>query len=464
MKSLFFKLFLGFWLTSLAVAFGAHFITRQVYEHARGEERYGFAQAWREQQATAAAAILSARGDAALRDWLAPFVRRPGIAGRLHLLAADGTALAGPPLPHALREAFAARPSGSARVTHANAMFVRLEAPGTAERWLAWRVRREPAPPRGFAPLPSFGRDWRLPPGLALTRFAAALVLSAAVCYGLARHFSRPVHALRAASAAVSRGDLAARVPAPFTSRRDELGALAEDFNRMAESIAQIVESRNQLLRDVSHELRSPLARLEVALELARKRGGEAPALDRIAEEAARLDALIAQVLILARLENAPGTLAREMVDLAQLISGVVGDAAFEAARRDIRVAWQPGAACPVQGDPNLLRSVLENVVRNAVVHPPAGTDVRVSLACESRACRVTVEDSGPGVPAETLARIFEPFVRGDPARVPAGGSGLGLAIARRAVESHGGRIHAHNRAEGGFIVEIELPRAIAAA
>lgn len=456
MKSLFVKLFLGFWLTSLVVAVTAHFITREIYERARGADRQDFVRAFRAQQTVAATAILSTRGDQALRDWLRPLSRHPGLAGRLKLVDATGRTLDGPPLRPESRSAFAARPAGAESFTRGRDTFVRLGAVAGDERWLAWHDRHGMPPPG--APLP-FGPDWRLPPGLALTRLAVALALSALVCFVLARNFSAPVRALRAASAAVSRGELTVRVPEQVARRGDELGRLADDFNRMAVSIAQMVESRTQLLRDVSHELRSPLARLAVALALARRRGGDTDALDRIDEESARLDALIAQVLTLARLESPADVAPREPVDLAALLDGVVRDAAFESSGRRLTIDWTRPAPCHVHGEPNLLRSAFENVVRNAATHTPAGTQVRVSLVTVAEGFRVCVEDSGPGVPAAALATIFEPFARADAARTPGGGVGLGLAIARRAVTSHGGHIEARNLAGGGFAVCVELPR-----
>lgn len=462
MKSLFAKLFLGFWLTSLVVALGAHLITRHAYEQARGQERHAALREWRQQQATAAQAILVARGDAAMREWLAPFLRRGGPFGRLHLVTATGEALAGRPLPPPLLDAFAARSPEVVQFEHEDGTFVRLTAPGAPERWLVWAPPRHASRPHGGALL--FGRNWRLPPELALTRLGLALLVSGAVCYGLARHFSQPVKALRAASAAVSGGDLNARVPASVTARGDELGRLAEDFNRMAEAIARMVESRSQLLRDVSHELRSPLARLQIALELARKRshGAAAQELDRIEAEAARLDTLIAQVLTLARLENAAGTLARESFDLAALLDAVVRDAAFEAEAKNIRIAWTRPTECRVHGDPNLLRSACENVVRNAVLHSPVATQVAVALETMPTEHRIRVDDAGPGVPGAQLESIFEPFVRGDVARTPGNaGTGLGLAIARRAITKHGGTIEARNGARGGLEVVIRLPREV---
>jgi two-component system sensor histidine kinase CpxA len=234
----------------------------------------------------------------------------------------------------------------------------------------------------------------------------------------------------------------------------------------MAERLEQLVSSQRRRLGDVSHELRSPLARLEVALELARRRAGDsaAEALDRIGRESRRLDELIGQLLSLERMSSHEAESDRRRVDLGRLLGEVVADARFEAETGGRTVTLFVERDATVLGSAELLRSALENVVRNAVAHAPAGTAVDVSLAvtgaAEQRgAALITVRDRGPGVPEVELGRLFEPFHRVSEARDrQSGGVGLGLAITRRAVEWHGGTVAASNHPDGGLEVAIRLP------
>jgi two-component system sensor histidine kinase CpxA len=277
----------------------------------------------------------------------------------------------------------------------------------------------------------------------------------------LARYLSSPVDVLRRATQSLSSGDLSARVGTPVDRRRDEIGGLARDFDAMAGRLENLVDSQRRLLRDVSHELRSPLARLTVALQLARDREGAraAEALDRIERETGRLDDLIGQLLLLERLEaRAPDAEAVDF-DICALLNEVVDDAAFEASSGNREVALEANEPCPMRGHPTLVRSALDNVLRNAVRHTAEGTAVRVSIDCAGEDVEITVRDHGPGVPDEQLDTLFEPFTRVSDSRDRStGGAGLGLAIARRAIEVHGGTVSARNHPKRGLIVTIHLP------
>jgi two-component system sensor histidine kinase CpxA len=277
----------------------------------------------------------------------------------------------------------------------------------------------------------------------------------------LARYLSSPVGALRKATQRLSEGDLSARVGKPVNRRRDEIGGLARDFDGMAGRLENLVASQRRLLRDVSHELRSPLARLTVALQLARDREGAKAmeALDRIERETGRLDDLIGQLLLLERLEaRAPG--AEEVdFDLCDLLNEVVDDAAFEASSSNRSVEFDSASACPLRGHPTLIRSAFDNVLRNAIRHTGESTAVEVAIDCREQGAEITIRDHGPGVPDEQLESLFEPFSRVTDARERStGGAGLGLAIARRAIEIHDGTISARNHPDGGLEVVIALP------
>ena len=277
----------------------------------------------------------------------------------------------------------------------------------------------------------------------------------------LARYLSAPVGALRGATLRLSEGDLSARVGEPVNRRRDEIGQLAQDFDAMAGRLENLVGSQRRLLRDVSHELRSPLARLTVALQLARERDGvrAAEALDRIERETGRLDDLIGQLLLLERLEvRAPETEAVEF-DLGALLNEVVDDASFEASAANRAVEFEVVSLCPMKGYPALIRSALDNVIRNAVRYTREGTSVEVRLDFAGQGSKIAIRDHGPGVPEENLETLFEPFSRVADARErSSGGAGLGLAIARRAIEVHDGTVTAQNHRDGGLEVTVCLP------
>lgn len=293
-----------------------------------------------------------------------------------------------------------------------------------------------------------------------LLHLLAIIAVAGLFCYWLARYLTAPVTKLRAATQELARGNLSARVAPAFGNRRDELAALATDFDQMAEQIETLVNGQRRLLGDISHELRSPLARLNVALELARQRAGAdaATALQRIEREAETLNEMIGQLLALTRLESHTEAVEKTSFDLVQLVREIVDDADYEARNRNRSVQLESPTACNILGNEQLLRRAIENVVRNAVQYTADETTVEVKLDCGTQAT-ITVRDHGPGVPAETLDKLFRPFYRVDEARDRnSGGTGLGLAIAERAVRLHGGTVEAANVATGGLAVTIVLP------
>jgi signal transduction histidine kinase len=301
-------------------------------------------------------------------------------------------------------------------------------------------------------------------PSAQVLRLFVVCLTAALTCYGLARYVARPLTTLRAATHDLARGNLAVRVAPTMGRRTDEFAELARDFDRMAERLEGLVTAERRLLRDISHELRSPLARLYVALGLARHQAGENQgALDRIEREAERLNALIGQLLMLARLESGTTGPARAPIDLHKLVREVAEDADFEARSRRRAVRVVESCEDPVLGDRELLRGAVENVVRNAVRHTREGTAVEIGMRGASiggaRHVRIWVRDHGAGVPEPALPYIFEPFYRVDDSREHgSGGVGLGLTIAHRAIRLHGGTVGAANAPDGGLVVEISLP------
>lgn len=308
-----------------------------------------------------------------------------------------------------------------------------------------------PEPPPGLAtigPLPVVP--------LAISLLAMLLVGAAVAWYlsGPLRHLSEGLHR-------VAQGHFDTRVAPRVGRRNDELSALAADFDRMAEQLQRLTAARQELLHDISHELRSPLARMQAAIGLLQQDGARMPEMvERIEREAGRLDALIEELLTLHRLEAAPDSWALDRVDLLDLLHAVAEDADFEARAqgRSVRIDAPGEFVAQVHGE--LLYRAFENVIRNAVKYTAPGSAVEVQARPSDDGSQlvVTVADRGPGVPDEARERMFEPFTRLD-ASSGLRGVGLGLTIARRALGVHGGRIDASAREGGGLLMTLRLPR-----
>jgi len=295
-----------------------------------------------------------------------------------------------------------------------------------------------------------------------LLRAVAVLSVAGIVCYGLARYLTSPLVRLRQATNRLASGDLKARVGPSRGGRQDELVDLGRDFDLMAERIESMMAAQRRLLRDISHELRSPLARIHLATGLIRQRQDSSAdiELDRIELEAGRLDTLIGQVLSLARMESNAEERPRQKLELASLLQRIAADADFEAQRASRSVRIKESETTLLEGNEELLRSALENIVRNAVKYTHEGTVVQISLSRQNgSSATIQVRDHGDGVPESELGQLFRPFYRVVEARDrQSGGVGLGLAIAEQAVKWHGGSMRALNAPEGGLIVEVQIP------
>ncbi len=307
-----------------------------------------------------------------------------------------------------------------------------------------------------------------LPPQNAVGRWLAergrmtlailALIVSASVSYLLARAISRPVRRLRESAVAIADGNLDTRV-ADRIRRRDEIGLLAEDFDRMAAELERAWQRQTELSRNVSHELRSPLARLRVALELARRKAGELDEFAKIDRETERLDELIGQILEYSRLDAGPHE-ERVDVDLDELVRSIAEDVRYEYSRDGDEAAVEIRSDVPasVSAYPGALRSAVENILRNAMHHGGPDGSVKAELRREEDVAVLTVNDQGGGVADDELDSIFEPFYRASAGRSEtSSGTGLGLAIAARAVAMHGGSVSARSAADG-LSVEVRLP------
>ena len=304
-----------------------------------------------------------------------------------------------------------------------------------------------------------------LAPHIFAFRILLVLMIGGLLCYALARSLTRPLNTLRMAASNLGQGDLGSRVESALLKRGDEIAMLATDFNRMADRIESLVTAQRRLLRDVSHELRSPLARLNVALGLARQQGAEAssPALDRIERESERLNCLIGELLTLSRLEaeDLPETTTK--IDLDLCLRSIAADATFEASSRAVSVEIMKSVPALVRAHEGLLRSALENVIRNAIRHAPESTVVELALESRSHdhkaGALLTMRDHGPGVPEDELRNVFEAFhtARSDESACSRS-SGVGLSITKRVVQQLGGTVAVKNIMEGGLSVEVWLP------
>ncbi|GGY39345.1 sensor histidine kinase [Pseudoduganella albidiflava] len=332
--------------------------------------------------------------------------------------------------------------------------------PGLRPGFPQGAARPYPDPASGTpGPMPGpDGPRGRFQPLTPFIPLAAALVASLLFAALLAWYFSRPIRALRQAFEAASQGDLAPRF-AGAGRRGDELADLGRDFDRMTARLRNLMDGQRRLLHDVSHELRSPLARLQAAIGLAHQNPARmAASFGRIERESVRMDKLVDELLTLSRLEAGALSGTREEIDVAELLHGIVGDAQFEATAQGRTVAAQGMADVVLLGQPDLLARAIENVVRNAIKHSPAGENIVVEGTVEGGTLRIRVLDRGPGVAPQDLRTIFEPFFRSSGTEKDVEGHGLGLAIARQVVQQHGGTIGAANRDGGGLCVEIALP------
>lgn len=443
MSSLLSKLFVWVWGTVLVTALAAAVTTAQLggakippmIERAHQQ----FAEAGAE-----AVAVFESGGVEALRQWRAT---QRGAARGLYLFDPSGKEVFGRPVRGVLGRNDRVAPEAlAAGVTRERRGRIVHLAPVAGEGVYRLVMRFEPPHP-----------VWHLftVPGLVV-----AVVLSGLICAGLAWYLASPVQRLRGVIQSLARGELGRRPDAALTRRSDEIGSLARDVDRMAERLQSLIEREKRLLRDVSHELRSPLARLQAALGLARQRPELVPPeLDRIETEVERLETLVGHSLSLMRLASDDAPPRDEPVDLVTLLQDVAADARYEGAASGRAVRVEAEGATIVRGDPELLHRALENIVRNGLRHAPAGSEVFLRLDRQPGHARISVSDQGPGVAEADLVRLFDPFFRANPARDRAsGGHGLGLAIASRSIAQHGGQIWAANGPAGGLEVTLSLP------
>ena len=449
MKSLFVRIFLSFWLAQALFVVLAILVTVTT----RPPSDIASLQAQQSKLLSEAVAAHEAGGEQGLWHYLRSVHESRGV--RLYLFDAENHDLLGRRPPPPVMDTVLGKKHTADTLLGRFSPFPMLRETGTGPDGLHYTLIIELPERHGI-----FG-----PHGVPGLGIFIAIISSGLVCYILARYLTAPVVRLRAATQKLASGDLSARAGMPSPHRHDEIAELVRDFDGMAERIENLVQAQKRLLTDISHELRSPLARLSVALELARQRSGAeaTSSLDRIERESSRLNELIQHLLTVSRLEAGGDSRETSNVDLEELIREIARDAAFEAQSRRCSVEVVVLDHCQVSGNPSLLHSAIENVVRNAIRYTQEGTPVEVRME-EDRTpsgsyAVIRVSDSGPGAPEDSLDKLFQPFYRIDDARARGtGGVGLGLAITDRAVRLHGGNVRAWNRDGGGLAIELRLP------
>jgi len=453
MRGLFFKVFIIFWIAqSLIFVISTLLIVRRHFEGPEVQFDMLDSSLLHDGQETAAA--WEKGGCAAVQAYGA------GIAQTISLADVTGQALC--------------RPAGMAGLDANLGMPARITGSQVGLTYI-WRVPIVTASGKQYIFLlsrphvprsPSLWRDllW-----FSFPQLPVAIVVGGLTTFVLVLLVIRPVVKLRKAARELAMGKLNARVPWPKSQTRifagDEIHGLIHDFNHMAERLESLVDAQKLLLRDVSHELRSPLARLSVALELAREDVDPATAahLDRIERETERLNQLIGQLLSLSSMEALEKVENFEPLSLNRLIDRMIPDAEYEARQRQCSLDFSADGEFRISGNEELLYRAIENVVRNAIRYTESGSEVEIRLKAGTarglRQAEIEVSDRGPGIPESQLNAIFRPFYRVDYARSPdTGGFGVGLAIADRAVRLHHGELSAKNRKDGGATIRITLP------
>ena len=455
MRGLFAKIFLGFWIAqSLTFLISTVLILRRQF--VRPNEVMAVLNTTLPIAATAAANAYDAGGCAGLQQFAASLRQTIYLADTpTHFLCSANVSSAA---ARVLANANTEPGVHSTLVGDENLWATKIQS-ASGRRYFFLLSRYHAASSHGLHELLFF----------AFPQLPVAIVVFGITTFALVLLLVRPIGRLRIAARALANGELATRVAKPDGEERifggDEIQGLVHDFNYMAEQLERLVGAQKILVRDVSHELRSPLARLSVALELARE---EAPAsmqeyLQRIDREAGRLNLLIGQLLSLSSIESTNASSHLDKFTLHGLVEQLLPDAEYEAQQRCCKIQVLEHSDCIVRGNQELIYRAIENIVRNAIRYTRPDSVVELKISCEGRAgvrmVTLDVADSGPGIPETELENIFRPFYRVDSARQQdTGGFGVGLAIADRAVRLHHGEVRARNRPEGGLNVSLSLP------
>ena len=453
MRSLYWKIFLSFWLATILIIVTTAWVTSEITQKSSIPARE---REFMDSYTNAAIVTFEAGHRKALAKWL----EKTGLSKHMHLflLTNHGEIIGNEKIPDAVKNISVnfvddQLDEGIFKSGHLIVSHEIISTSGSAYRLAA--VSEKPL--THFVQIPWAGLTARL---------LIAMFISGLICYLLSIYLTQPLRSLRLAAQSLATGKLNTRVGRLAGHHKDEIAELSYEFDSMAEQLETLIKSKQRLLQDISHELRSPLARIHIAIELGRKKSNllAKSEFDRIESECLRLNTLIGEALDFARLDQSTNAINKLPVHLPLLLENIIHDGDYEFANdtHTPRVILEKNEDCNLMLDARLIHRAIENILRNALRYSPKDKPVIVSLykdTLQKNVC-IDIEDSGPGVPNEQLAKIFNPFYRVDTAREKkTGGYGLGLAIAKQAIELHNGTIQATNRKQGGLLVHITLPQ-----
>lgn len=449
MGRLFWKFFFSFWLTLLAAAISTGSFVW--LKHATDDDPLSREERLIDFRGIPYVQVAADIGRSQGVNALASFLKQTQQDGLIALLAVnnDNEDLLGRPIDMStLSQARQLLAKGKDRIIEQ----VRLDG----QNWLIYAPLAEPEK----APGPLFKKSWVLKHLPLLLIISSAVIASLLFSALLAWYFTRPISSLKKAFQSVADGHLDTRVGSGMKNRRDELAELGQNFDFMTSQISSLVNGQRQLLHDVSHELRSPLARMQAAIGIAQQQPEKVTTtLSRLEKEAERMSELVGELLLLSRMETGVIQNQPTEIDIHLLLDEIIADARFEAEAKSVHIRYQHDGPASLYGQQELLHRAIENVLRNAIKFSNAGDHISLIAGLAGSGneyFEITIEDEGPGVSDADLDKLFRPFFRGEPQRRD--GIGLGLTIAQRAVAAHGGEIEAENLPEGGLRLRIRLP------
>lgn len=450
MRSLYWKIFLSFWLATILIIVTTAWVTSQIAQKATEPAHES---AFMDSYANAAVATFELGQHNAVLKWLDQIGLSRHMS--LFLLSNTGEIIGNEPPPEQVKKISEHLTQGqlpnpgifkaeklilSHEILSTSGTFYRLAA--VSEKPISYFIQQLP---------------WA---GLTI-RLTLAIFISGLICYLLSLYLTHPLRSLGLAAKSIATGKLNTRVGPIRGHSNDEIAELSNEFDRMAEQLEHLIHSKERLLQDISHELRSPLARLNIAIELGRKKTNHLADQEfaRMERECSRLNLLIGEILEFARLKKSTMEINPSKTNLEDLLKEIITDGNFEF--NDNKIVTDTIEPCELFIDQRLIHRALENMVRNALHYTPADKKIHISLINDliNKQVQIEIKDNGPGVPKEQLKKIFNPFYRVDTSRTKkTGGYGLGLAIAHRAVSLHHGEISATNHSQGGLLVRITLP------
>lgn len=452
MRSLYWKIFISFWLASILIIVTTAWVSSEITQSSSRPTHERF---FMDSYANAAVSTYLSSKEKGLRLWLAHAAKERHM--QFYLLSSDSGIIANGAIP-----AQVARLGVQHQKDELDDGLIRMGNQLISHEIMATNGTTYRLVALSYSPIHS---KIEIPWLDLLLRLGIAIAVSGAICYLLSVYLTQPLASLSSAAKSLARGHLKTRVQRFRGHYQDEIDLLSSEFNRMAEQLEQLVNSKERLLQDISHELRSPLTRLQLAIALARKyeQVENRSYFERMERECLHLNHLIGDILEFARLNKPEHTIDIEKTSISDLLCGIVEDARFEfgesSTKAHLIYLEQPEEAFFADVDTKLLARAVENILRNALKYSPANSPVHLMLSHNETRFQIRICDKGPGVPKKELRKIFAPFYRVDTARQSStGGFGLGLSIASKAIRAHHGHIRAENQVDGGLCVIIDLP------